>query len=67
MSDETQTKPTKRSIVEGSLAIALGGSVAATIVGIFEAFGHFLPAKFESGFGTTLGIVGYICFKTLRK
>lgn len=65
--DMSETKPTKQSIIEGSLAIALGGSVAATIVGAFEAFGHFMPAKFESGFGTTLGILGYIFFKILRK
>lgn len=61
-----EQKPTNKSIFEGSIAQILGGSVAATIVGIFEAFGHYLPAKLESGFGTVFSIIAYIVFKKLR-
>jgi hypothetical protein len=67
MSDETQARSKKQSITEGTIAIALGGSVATFIVGVCESFNHFFPAKVESSFGTLLGILAYIAFKGLRK
>jgi hypothetical protein len=68
MSDEpVEPKSKTKSITEGTIAIALGGSVATFIVGVSESFGHFFPAKVESSFGTLLGILAYILFKGLRK
>ena len=60
-------KPTKQSIIEGTMAQALGGSVATMIVGVCASFNHFFPAMFESAFGTFLGILSYIIFKGMRK
>lgn len=60
-------KPTKQSIVEGTIAQALGGSLGSVIVIGCASFGHFFPAGFESAFGTLLGITAYIAFKSLRK
>ena len=61
------SEPTKKSIVEGTIAQALGGSLATVIVGLFASFDHYFPAMFESAFGTLLGILSYIVFKGLRK
>ncbi len=68
MSDEPTEPRTKgQNIVEGTIAQALGGSLATVIVGLFASFNHFFPAMFESAFGTLLGILSYLIFKGLRK
>lgn len=59
-------KPTSKSIFEGTLAQILGGSLAGTIVIGMASFGHYFAAGFESAFGTLLGILAYISFKSLR-
>ena len=58
--------PTTRSIIEGSLAQILGGALATTIVTGMASYGHYMQAGFESSFGTLIGVVGYIAFKSLR-
>lgn len=60
-------KPTIRSIVEGTLAQMLGGSLASTIVLGLASFGHYMAAGFESAFGTLLGMLFYLTWKGLRK
>lgn len=60
-------KPTKQSIVEGTIAQTLGGAVASVFVLGCASFGHYFAAGFESAFGTLLGVVSYIGFKSLRK
>lgn len=62
MSDE----PTGRSILEGTIAQVLGGSLASVIVLGLASFKVYLAAGFESAFGTLLGIVAYIMVKNWR-
>lgn len=60
-------KPTKQSIIEGTIAQSLGGALASVVVIGCASFGHYFAAGFESAFGTLLGIGSYIAFKGLRK
>lgn len=64
MADEQ--KPTGKSIIEGTIAQVLGGSVASTIVLGLASFGHFMAVGFESAFGSLLGVICYIGWKKLR-
>jgi len=66
MSDEPRTQK-KQGIIEGTIAQALGGSIASVIVLGCASFGHFFAAGFESAFGTLLSVLSYIGFKNLRK
>lgn len=63
----SETKPTKQSIIEGTIAQVLGGALASTVVLGMASFGHYMAAGFESAFGTLLGVSLYIAFKSLRK
>lgn len=65
MSEEQ--KPTGQSILEGTLAQLLGGSIAVLISTTLASFDIYMKAGWETAFGTVLGILGYIQFKTLRK
>lgn len=65
MSDDD--KPTGRSILEGSLAQLLGGSIASVIVLGLASAKIFLAAGFESAFGTLLSVLCYLCWKNLRR
>ena len=65
MSDEPQ-KPTTYSIIEGTIAQALGGSAASLFVLTLAAFKIYLPAGYESALGSFVGIVTYILVKTWR-
>lgn len=66
MTDETADKPSGRSIIEGTIAQILGGSLASTIVLGLASFGHFFAAGFESAFGSLLGVLCYIAWKKTR-
>lgn len=59
-------KPTGKSIIEGTIAQILGGSLASTIVLGMASFKHYMAAGFESSFGTLLGVVVYIVWKSMR-
>jgi len=61
------SEPTNRSIVEGTLAQLLGGSLASTIVLGLASAKIYLAAGFESSFGTLLSVIAYIAWKQLRK
>ena len=60
-------KPSGKSIIEGTIAQVLGGSLASTIVLGLASAKIYLAAGFESAFGTLLGVVCYIAFKWLRR
>jgi hypothetical protein len=64
MSDDQ--KPTGVSIMEGTLAQVLGGSIASTIVIGMASFKIFMAAGFESAFGTLLSVICYLLWKNLR-
>lgn len=68
MNDEQKPSdiPTGRSIVEGTLAQVLGGSIASTIVLGCATFKFYFAAGFESAFGTLLGVICYLGWKSLR-
>lgn len=68
MSDEKQPSdiPTPRSIVEGTIAQVLGGSLASVIILTMASFKHFVAAGLESALGTLFGVLFYIAFKSLR-
>lgn len=59
-------RPTGYSIVEGTIAQALGGSVATLIVLTLAAFKHYLPAGYESALGSFFSIVLYLIWKGSR-
>lgn len=63
----SESTPTNKSIMEGSIAATLGGSAGSVIVLGLASFGvEFVPG-FESAFGTLLSVLGYITFKKLRQ
>ena len=64
MSDEPQ-RPTGYSIIEGTIAQALGGSAASVFVLTLAAFKVFLPAGMESALGSFVSIVVYIGWKSM--
>lgn len=55
-----------QAILEGTIAQALGGSLASTIVIGMASFDVYMAAGFESAFGTLIGIVAYIGWKITR-
>jgi len=59
--------PTKNSIMEGTIAQILGGSLGSTIVLGLASFDIYMAAGFESAFGSLLGILSYILFKQWRR
>jgi hypothetical protein len=61
------TTPTKQSIVEGTIAQALGGSVASVLILSCASFDVYFAAGLESALGSLFGITAYIGFKSLRK
>lgn len=65
--NEPEQRPTRQSIIEGTLAQALGGGVSIMIVTGLASFDIYMKAGFETAFGTVLGIAFYIKFKTLRR
>jgi hypothetical protein len=65
MSDPSDI-PTSRSIVEGTIAQVLGGSMASVIILTMASFGHYVAAGLESALGTFFGVLFYIAFKSLR-
>lgn len=62
-----QSTPSNKSIVEGSIAAALGGSTASVIVLGLASFDFQFAPGFESAFGTLLTVLAYITFKKLRQ
>jgi hypothetical protein len=66
MADEINKKPTAKSIIEGTIAQVLGGSLASTIVLGMASFDHYMAAGFESAFGSLLGVLCYIVWKKMR-
>lgn len=64
--NEPTDVPTQKSIIEGTVAQILGGSLGSVIVIGLASFGHYFQAGFESAFGTLLGTAFYIGFKQLR-
>lgn len=67
MTDETAEKPSGRSIIEGTIAQILGGSLASTIILTMASFKIYVAAGLESSLGTLAGIVFYLCWKSLRQ
>jgi hypothetical protein len=65
--NDAPSAPTNKSIMEGSLAAALGGSAASVIVLGLASFGFQFAPGFESAFGTLLTVLAYIGFKKLRQ
>lgn len=63
---EDQSMSKTQGIIEGTLAQILGGSLASTIVLGLASAKIYLAAGFESAFGTLLGVIVYIIFKSLR-
>lgn len=64
---EIPSTPTNKSIMEGSIAAALGGSTASVIVLGLASFDFQFAPGFESAFGTLLTVLAYIGFKKLRQ
>jgi len=68
MTEETSPKKAgQASVIAGTLAQLLGGSLASMIVIGLSSFDIYMKAGFESAFGTFLGIVGYLGFRALRR
>jgi hypothetical protein len=65
MSDDPQ-KPTGYSILEGTMAQALGGSIASVFVLTLASFHIFLAAGMESALGSLLSVIAYLAVKTWR-
>ena len=65
MSDEQ--KPTNKSIIEGTIAQVLGGSLASTIILVLASFKHYVAAGLESALGTLFAVLFYIAFKWMRQ
>lgn len=53
----SEERPTGKSIMEGTIAQLLGGSLAGTIVIGMASFEHYMAAGFESAFGTLLSVI----------
>lgn len=66
MSDNSPP-PTGQSILEGTLAQILGGSLASVIVLGLASAKIYLAAGFESAFGTLLSVLFYLVWKNLRR
>lgn len=64
MTDEQ--KPTGKSIVEGTIAQVLGGSLASTLILTLASFHHYVAAGLESALGTLFGVIAYLGWKSLR-
>lgn len=67
MNEPQPIKPTGRSMIEGTLAQILGGSLASTIVLGLASAKIYLAAGMESALGSLFSIVCYLSWKTLRK
>lgn len=69
MTDEQPPKPERRQtgILEGSLAQALGGALASTLVLSLASAKIYLAAGLESSLGTLFSVLGYICWRSLRR
>jgi hypothetical protein len=67
MTDEQPKVGKKQSIIEGTLAQALGMNMAGLFVIYQASHGHYYQAGFEVYLGGTAGIILYIAFKSLRK
>lgn len=68
MSDDQpeDQKPTGKSIMEGTLAQVLGGSIGSTFVLGCASFKIYFVAGFESAFGSLLSVAAYLIWKGLR-
>lgn len=69
MTDEVPQPPQQipAGIIAGTAAQLLGGSLASTFVLTLASFKIYLAAGLESALGSLLSIVGYLCFRGLRR
>ena len=59
-------KPTGQSVIEGTVAQVLGGSLASTIILTMASFHHYVAAGLESALGTLFSVICYLGWKGLR-